>query len=149
MAVDTSLADVNESAQSKSKMVIEPRHVKFEFSDIDTPFYYDNNPLVSAIWATLSASFPAGEAEFIRSVRLFEDQVTDPKLKDEVKSFAAQEAHHSLQHRQVNKMLEARGYRTDKLDAFFKDKITERVDNWSSQRRLARTVVAEHVTARD
>ena len=147
MTANIPLVEAKQGSQSKSKLTIEPRRVKFEFTDFDTPFYYDNNPLISAMWATMSASFPAGEAEFIRSVRVFEDQITDPKLKAEVKDFATQEAHHSLQHRQLNKMLDDKGYRTDKLDGFFKEKIAERVEKWSSERRLAHTVVAEHVTA--
>lgn len=135
------------AAQSHSKLTIEPRRVKFDFQDIDTPFYYNGNSLISAMWAALSASFPVGEAEFIRSVRLFESKVTDPKLLAEMKGFAAQEAHHSLQHKQVNKLLDEKGYQTKKLDQYFQDKVDERIQKWSPERRLARTVVAEHVTA--
>jgi len=136
-----------ESSQSKSKLDIEPRRVSFDFEDISDPFYYRGNSLISAIWATLSASFPAGETEFIHSVKLFEDKITDAKLKQEVKNFAAQEAHHSLQHRQANKWLDERGYNTYKIDRIFKDKMADRAKEWSHERRLARTVVAEHVTA--
>lgn len=133
--------------QSKSKLTIEPRRVKFDFADIESPFYYRGNCLISAMWAALSASFPVGEAEFIRSVRLFEERVSDPTLREEIKNFTAQEAHHSLQHKQVNKFLDQRGYNTEKIDRFFVDKINDRIKTWSPERRLARTVVAEHVTA--
>ncbi len=135
------------SRQSRSQLEIKPRRVSFDFNDIAEPFYYRGNPLISAMWATMSASFPAGEAEFINSVKLFESQINDSKLKQEVKNFAAQEAHHSLQHRQVNKLLDERGYNTAKVDQRFKEKMAERALKWSAERRLARTVVAEHVTA--
>lgn len=143
----TALSQTTALSKSKSKLAIHPRRVAFNFDDMAEPFFYQANPLISAMWVTMSASFPAGEAEFIHSVKLFESQISDPKLVDEVRNFAAQEAHHSLQHRQVNLMLEQLGYRTEKIDQVYKDRMAKRADNWSPERRLARTVVAEHVTA--
>lgn len=132
---------------SRSKLDIVPRRVKFEFDDLSNPFYYDNNSCISAMWVALSASFPAGEGEFIKSVKLFENQIKDPKLKAEVQDFAHQEAHHSLQHRQINKMFDDIGYETGQLNDFFKAELKKREEKWSPQKRLARTVSAEHVTA--
>jgi len=139
--------DHNVSSASHSKLEIIPRRVKFEFDDFDNPFYYDGNSCISAMWVALSASFPAGEGEFIKSVRLFEDQIQDPKLKSEVADFAQQEAHHSLQHRHINKMFDDLGYKTVELNNFFKHELKKREQQWSPEKRLARTVCAEHVTA--
>ncbi len=133
--------------QSRSKIEIVPRKVTFDFSDFDGPIYYDNNSCISAMWVALSASFPAGEAEFIKSVMIFESEINDPKLKAEVRDFAQQEAHHSLQHRRVNKMFDSLGYQTERLNLFFKDELKKREHTWSPEKRLARTVCAEHVTA--
>lgn len=132
---------------SKSKIEIEPRRVGFEYGDVNSPFFYENNPCVSAMWVSLSASFPLGEAEFIKSTRLFEDRITDTKLKDDVKNFVQQEAHHSLQHRQLNKYFDGLGYSTGKLEDFYKQELDKRARKWSPERRLAHTVVAEHITA--
>lgn len=132
---------------SQSKLAIEPRRVKFEFADLKESFYYKNNPQISALWAALSASFPPGEAEFIKSVKNFEDRIQDPKLKDEVKNFAHQEAHHSLQHKQLNQQFEALGFAVSDLDKVFKQELAKREKKWSHERRLARTVGAEHITA--
>ena len=110
-------------------------------------FFYSDNSLISALWVAMSASFPVGETEFIHSVQLFSDQVTDPKLQQELKEFTAQEAHHSLQHRKINKMFDELGYSTAKIEALFKEQMVERRQKWSPEKRLARTVVAEHVTA--
>lgn len=132
---------------SRSKVEIVPRRVSFEFNDFDGPFYYDNNSCISAMWVALSASFPAGEGEFIKSVKLFEGQISDPKLLGEMRDFAHQEAHHSLQHRQVNKMFDDLGYQTSRLNDFIKEKFKQREQTWSAEKRLARTVCAEHVTA--
>lgn len=133
--------------QSRSKVAIEPRRVKFAFDDINTPFFYDNNSCISAMWVAMSASFPAGEGEFIKSVRLFESQLTDPTLINDVKNFAHQEAHHSLQHKKINKMFDELGYETSKINDFIKKELTKREQKWSPEKRLARTVCAEHVTA--
>ncbi len=132
---------------SRSKLNIEPRRVKFEFDDFDSPLYYDKNGCLSAMWVALSASFPAGEGEFIKSVKLYEDQISEPKLKQEVKNFVHQEAHHSLQHKHINKMFDDLGYDAAGLHDFFTAKLKEREQKWSPERRLARTVCAEHVTA--
>ena len=132
---------------SKSKMEIFPRKVGIDFTDIDTPCFYQDNPCISAMWVGLSTSFPPGEAEFIKSVRAFQKQVTDEKLLQDVKNFAHQEAHHSLQHRLINKQFQRLGYDIESLDKFYKTEITGRAEQWSANKRLARTVVAEHVTA--
>ena len=147
MPVQPAVVQAHEIHQSHSKLAIEPRRVKFDFQDIDTPLFYNGNGFISAIWAGLSASFPIGEAEFIHSVQLFKDKVRDPKLLAEIKEFTAQEAHHSLQHKLINEFLDGLGYQTKKIGDFFQNKINHRIENWSHERRLARTVVAEHVTA--
>ncbi len=135
------------SSVSQSKLPIEKRRVKFDLDDLNETYYYRGNPQISAFFAGLSVSFPPGEGEFIKSVKLFEDQITDPKLKEEVKNFAHQEAHHSLQHKLLNKRLDEIGYDTAMVDRVMKDKLSEREQNWSPEKRLARTVCAEHVTA--
>lgn len=132
---------------SRSKIAIEPRRVKFAFDDIESPFFYDNNSCISAMWVAMSATFPAGEGEFIKSVRLFEHKLTDPKLIQEVKDFTHQEAHHSLQHKQINKVFDSLGYQTENLHSVFSKELDKRADAWSPEKRLARTVCAEHVTA--
>lgn len=134
-------------AQSRSKLAIEPRRVKLAFDDISSPFFYNNNSCISAMWVALSATFPAGESEFIKSVNLFEHQLTDAKLKQDVKDFTQQEAHHSLQHKKINQVFDGLGYQTAKLNAAFKNELAKREQKWSSEKRLARTVCAEHVTA--
>ncbi len=134
-------------SQSHSKLPIQPRHVRFDFSDIDSATFHSDNPIISAYWVGLSATFPLGEAEFIKSVRLFENQISDEKLKAEVQAFAEQESHHGLQHRKINKLFEAQGYKVSKIENFMTEKLTERVERWSNEKRLMRTVSAEHFTA--
>ena len=134
-------------AQSFSKLPIQPRRVKFDYRDIDNSAFHSGNAVTSAYWVGLSSTFPVGEAEFIRSVRLFEDQIMDEKLKAEVQDFAAQEAHHSLQHKRINRQFDECGYNTKKIESMMDDKIKQRAATWSNEKRLMRTVAAEHFTA--
>ncbi|MBT8138909.1 MAG: metal-dependent hydrolase [Gammaproteobacteria bacterium] len=139
--------NIAENPISQSKLPIERRRVEFTLDDVTEKYYYRGNPQVSAFFASLSVGFPPGEAEFIKSVKLFEDQITDPKLREEVKNFAHQEAHHSFQHKLLNQKLNELGYQTGGIDNVFKEKLARREKQWSPQRRLARTVSAEHITA--
>ncbi len=136
-----------ENQLSKPKIEIQPRNVEIDFSDIKTPYFYNKNPCISAMWVGLSTSFPQGEVEFIRSTRAFESQITDQKLLDDVAKFAHQEAHHALQHRQINRKFQSVGYEVEKLEQFLKHATAQRAAKSSPEKRLARTVVLEHVTA--
>jgi len=141
------LNPANSVIQSLSKMAIQPRSVKFTYNDIKQAFFFDNNGPISAFWVGLSSIFPLGEQEFINSVMLFKDQVTDEKLKQELMDFAKQEAEHAVQHRKLNSLFENMGYSINKIEDFTRTKIQERVNTWTPAQRLARTVAAEHVTA--
>ena len=132
---------------SQSVIPIVPRLVKFDYQDIEHAVFHSDNPIISAYWVGLSATFPVGEAEFIKSVKYFEDQITDGKLRQEVKDFAAQEAHHSLQHKKLNKQFDSVGYNTKQVEKMIGDEIAKRVSKWSPEKRLMRTVAAEHFTA--
>lgn len=136
-----------EMKQSGSKLEIERRRVRFDYAQIKTADYFADNPVTSGFYTALSVTFPAGEAEFIRSVRKFESKITDPKLRAEVDDFAAQEAHHGAQHRLLNKRLQEIGYAVDTLNELVDEKIAERRMSWSPKKRLQRTVAAEHFTA--
>ena len=133
--------------QSRSKLDITPRIVNFDYTDVDERFFYNNNPAISALWAGFSATFPLGEKEFINSVMLFKDKIKDEKLLEEVKNFAAQEAQHAVQHRKLNAYFESLGFKIEKVEGFITEQIDERIEKWSPEKRLARTVAAEHVTA--
>ena len=150
MTVEMSAMRVNSDKAadiSKSKMEIHPRKVGIDYSDLDDPFFYSGNPCISAMWVALSASFPVGEGEFISSTKAFENELEDEKLLADVQTFSQQEAHHSLQHRLINKRFEDLGYDVASLEKFIKNDINNRREKWSTKKRLARTVVAEHVTA--
>ena len=69
-------------------------------------FAADGDLILSHVAASLSAVFPDGEDFFVRSVRNFRDQITDPELKRQVAGFIGQEAMHGREHRAFNDRLD-------------------------------------------
>ncbi|MGV0635012.1 metal-dependent hydrolase [Mycolicibacillus trivialis] len=128
----------------------ETRRVRFRFGENGDygKYFVDNDIVFSHFVAGLSAGFPPGEEAFIRSVRRFADQVTDPVLKKRVAGFIGQEAMHGQQHRELNRKLSELGFLVDWYDAesvISRQKRFE--DRISGQVHLAMTAAAEHYTA--
>src|SRR3954447_22050810 len=90
------------------------RRISFEESVRDLPKHFaaDGDLILSHVAASLSAVFPDGEDFFVRSVRRFRDQITDPALKRQVAGFIGQEALHGREHRALNGRLDELGYPT-------------------------------------
>ena len=55
------------------------RRVRFEYPLDDLPKDFTGDPIMSNVLMVLSGMFPDGEDFFVRSVRHFRDQVTDPE----------------------------------------------------------------------
>jgi len=135
------------STLSRSHIPIVPRRPKWDFADLKERFFFGGNGLKSAFVVALSGSFPPGEKEFIQSVRLFMDQVRDPKLIADVKDFTAQEGQHSLQHKLMNEAFDRLGYSATRVSEQFEEIEQEWAEERSDADRLAATVVMEHITA--
>ena len=67
------------------------------------------DPVATAWFLALSASFPRGEAMFIAAVKLFRDGVP-PKLEEEIRDFIRQEVNHSREHLAFNRLARDAGY---------------------------------------
>ncbi|MFI7000944.1 metal-dependent hydrolase [Nocardia sp. NPDC050175] len=126
------------------------RRIKFRFGEpVPMSKYYAGGDMVfSHFIAGLSAGFPPGEESFIRSVRRFADQITDPVLKKRVAGFIGQEAMHGQEHRRLNEKLIEMGYAIEWLDA---PEVVERQKRFEqripARLHLAATAAAEHYTA--
>ena len=72
---------------------IEVRNRTFELEKILATDWADNDPFLTAFFNAMSISFPAGERNFIDSVRAYEDRITDAKLAKDVADFYQQEAY--------------------------------------------------------
>ena len=64
--------------------------------------------------------FPDGEDFFVRSVRHYRDEITDPELKRQVAGFIGQEAMHGREHRALNDRLDELGYPTKRFERITK-----------------------------
>lgn len=103
------------------------------------------DPVASAFYDVLSASFPQGERFFMDSVRRYRDRAP-PALQAQIAAFLAQEALHTREHLGLNRQIEAGGYDLSRIDAYLKAQYA-----WSRSCRpieqLAATAALEHVTA--
>src|ERR1700752_1883469 len=85
--------------------------------DGDIPKYWlDSDPFKTRLFDAMSTLFPEGEKYFITCVRDYRDQVTDPRLQQEVKDFMRQEGAHGMVHTQFNNRLKTQGVEVDKIE---------------------------------
>jgi predicted metal-dependent hydrolase len=110
-------------------------------------FAQDGDLIASHLAAALSAVFPDGEDFFVRSVRRFRDQVTDPDLKRQVGGFIGQEAVHGREHRAFNDRLDQLGYPTKRVERLVRTGLAIRERVLTPKSNLAATAALEHFTA--
>ena len=108
-------------------------------------WWLNGDPVASAWFNALSATFPRGEAFFIESVKAHRDGA-DPRLLSEIRAFVKQEINHTREHIVFNKLAENAGYDTSHID--------KRVDEMLALTKgrpqilnLAATMALEHFTA--
>jgi predicted metal-dependent hydrolase len=127
---------------------ISVRRPGISYADEATPKYFVANDILrSHIAAMLSAVFPEGEDFFVRSVKAYRDQVTDPVLKEQVKGFIGQEALHGREHRAFNERLHELGYPTRFTDKRVKIGLGILGKVAPKAHQLAVTAALEHYTA--
>jgi uncharacterized protein len=128
---------------------IQTRRMSFEESLQEVPRHFgpDGDLLSSHIAACLSSVFPDGEDFFVRSVRHFRADITDPVLKQQVGGFIGQEAVHGREHRAFNRRLSQLGYPTRFLERFTERLLAAADKVLSPKACLAATAALEHYTA--
>jgi hypothetical protein len=117
------------------------------FVHVPRHFGADGDLISSHIIAALSAVFPDGEDFFVRSVRHYRDEVTDPLLAEQVSGFIGQEVTHGREHRAFNTHLDTMGYHTKFVERFVRRAISFRERHTPPITNLAATAALEHVTA--
>ncbi len=134
---------------SNPARTVPTRRMSFEESLQDLPKHFaaDGDLILSHLAAGLSAVFPDGEDFFVRSVRQFRDEVTDPALKRQVAGFIGQEAVHGREHRVFNDRLDALGYPTKRFERFTRVGLALRERIAPPKANLAATAALEHFTA--
>ena len=128
---------------------IPTRRMKFEptLADVPKHFSQDGDLIGSHLTAMLSAVFPDGEDFFVRSVRHYRKDITDPALKEQVKGFIGQEAIHGREHRDLNDRLAELGYPTKRVERLTKWGLGLRSKYAPAKANLAATAALEHFTA--
>ncbi len=133
------------AAVSPPDLMIESRDLHFEDATEAPRWWHGGDPVVTAYFNALSASFPLGERYFIDAVRRYR-KCCDPRLQEQIAAFIAQESLHTREHIAFNRIAAGRGYDFSRIDAFLKGRFT-----WARSRRpleqLASTIALEHFTA--
>lgn len=144
---------VTDSPTSTSKTMprrkVPTRRISFEDSLAEIPKHFaaDGDLIGSHLVAVLSSVFPDGEDFFVRSVRHFRDEITDPVLKKEVAGFIGQEAIHGREHRALNDRFDELGYASKRIERNTKWGLGLREKISPAKANLATTAALEHFTA--
>ena len=126
---------------------IQPRKMDFSFDPAMPRYWFDDDQFKTILLTALSCTFPEGERFFVRSVRHYQKQIQDPLLREQVKGFIGQEAHHGNEHDAFNHFMESKGVPTGKVDEFVDRGMRFMAKHLSPQRQLAKTCALEHFTA--
>ena len=110
-------------------------------------YWHSGSPFLTHFFTAMSLFFPAGEKFFIDSVRNFEDQITDPVLREQVRGFTGQEAQHSHHHRVYDRLMTRHGVPVTRYEGWI-ESILQLVRRWLPKKaQLAMTITLEHFTA--
>jgi uncharacterized protein len=129
-----------------SDVDIEVRRMRYDLSGLDR-HWARGSKFITHFYNALSVVFPEGEKFFINAVRAFEDQVTDPKLRAEVRAFLAQEGHHAFQHRVLNAALTKTGVDVPSQERWVDKFMTKLWNDATPAQRLGVSCAIEHYTA--
>lgn len=143
-------ADSSSPIQSHTPagVTISPRNREFDIAAALATDWAGGSPFITACYNALSITFPAGEKFFIDSVRHYADQITDPKLQQEIRGFCGQEGFHRREHQHYNESLcSQRGYDLPQLEGRIVRRIIWVSRVFSPARQLAATAGLEHITA--
>jgi len=126
-------------------LTITPRDRRFVDKVRPARWWNAGDPVATALYNALSATFPIGEAFFVESVRAFREGAP-AKLAEEIKAFTTQEVIHSREHAAFNRAALDAGYDLQPLE----DRVAWRLDLVKQRppiASLAATMALEHFTA--
>ncbi|MGF2735775.1 metal-dependent hydrolase [Marinobacter sp. DUT-1] len=133
-------------SQTPDHVAIKPQRMGFEFGERVPRYWLNESYLLSHMMNALSVLFPQGEQFFVDSVRQFRDQITDPKLKEEVRGFIGQEAMHSLEHIAMNQHVRDQGMPVEEMEKHL-EVVLGIASKLPKRHQLAITCALEHMTA--
>jgi predicted metal-dependent hydrolase len=140
------MANETEIVAREQRPPIQPRNINFDLPADLPRHWHSGDPYITGFFNGLSLMFPEGERFFMDSVRHYQDRITDPRLREEVRGFLGQEGIHAREHRHYNEILEAQGYPAAKLERFVAWSVA--LDRkLPAKWQLAITAALEHFTA--
>lgn len=137
--------DVDHASATPDDLAITVRDRRFARDLKPRRWWMNGDPVATAWFNALSATFPRGEAFFIESVKAFRDG-TPPKLEAEIRAFVKQEINHTREHIVFNRLAEDSGYDVGFIDRRVKEML-EMLDGRPRFLDLASTMALEHFTA--
>jgi predicted metal-dependent hydrolase len=124
------------------------RKLNLNFTKDIPKHWLGNSIFKSHLLNSFTLVFPAGEKFFIRSINKFSRQITDPKLKQDVKTFIRQESQHAVEHEKFFQNLRDQGYEIDWLVDAIESVIKKVLEpGFGAKMNLATTAGLEHFTA--
>jgi len=126
-------------------LTITPRDRRFGRGTRTAHWWMNGDPVATAFYNALSATFPKGEAYFVESVRACREG-TPPRLAAEIKAFVTQEVMHSREHVQFNRRALEGGYDLAPLERRVEERLAITRDR-PPVVNLASTMCLEHFTA--
>jgi len=133
------------AAISPSDLEIHSRNYAFGREQPPTRYWLNGDPVATAVFDALSATFPQGERFFMDSVRRFRND-TPPALQTQIAAFITQEAIHTREHLEFNRRLAEQGHDLVSVDERLKV-LFDRAREAPDYMQLAITVALEHFTA--
>lgn len=133
------------ASTTPADLTITPRDRKFAREAKPCRWWNGGDPVATALYNALSATFPEGEAFFVESVRSHRDGASE-RLAGEITAFTTQEAIHSREHAAFNRAASDAGYDITKLE----DRVRWRLSIVCAKppiASLAATMALEHFTA--
>jgi predicted metal-dependent hydrolase len=126
---------------------IRPRSPAFDFTDVPR-HWFAGNMFATHVANGLNLLFPAGERFFVRSVRGYLDEITDPTLREDIKGFIGQEGLHAYAHERFFEALGRQGYHVRTFLRVYEKLAFGVVENaFPAEMRLSVTAACEHFTA--
>lgn len=133
------------ASAAPADLAIVPRNLRFGRNEVRGRWWLGGDPIATAWHNALSASFPAGEAFFIETVRRFRDAVP-ADLAAQIDQFVKQEAHHTREHVAFNRQVTGAGYDIAAIERRIADSLVQARTTHPVAQLLV-TVSLEHFTA--
>lgn len=131
--------------QTPVDLAIHPRDIAFGRASPPPRWWLGGDPIATAFFNALSASFPQGERFFMDAVRRYRS-AADPGLGEQIRAFLAQEAVHSREHLVFNNAIAAYGVDFSRIDAYLKARF-DFGRTLPPLNQLCATIALEHFTA--